>query len=286
MAKEVTVTIPVGLADETAAKALRRYGSDARALHDLYFRMWCYCRREKTDGFVADEDLCVLVLPDPPRIGDRDAKRLGAAGLIERAVGGWLVPAYVIVNGSRADAERQSEVKSVGARRANHDRWHIKCGMPNPQCVYCQSTDQCTDVYSDQSTDELSDQTSDQSTDRCTDPMSDQRSDPADQAVLFKEDPPHIVPPAGQDDDPDPRFTEFWAVYPRRVGKPRARKAWRAAMRRRDDPDLIIKAAVRYRDDPRRDPEYTAHPSTWLNDERYNDEPALPGNDNDDFWES
>ena len=80
-------------------------------------------------------------------------------------------------------------------------------------------------------------------------------------------------------DQDNPEFTEFWNVYPRKVGKPRARKSWRAAMRKRHDPALIIKAAQRYRDDPSRKDEFTAHPSTWLNDERYNDEPgtATPG---------
>lgn len=74
----------------------------------------------------------------------------------------------------------------------------------------------------------------------------------------------------GSDDDLD--FVEFWANYPRKVGKPAARKAWAAARKRGADPKMIIKAAARYRDDIKRKPEFTKHPGPWLNDERYNDE--------------
>jgi DNA-binding transcriptional ArsR family regulator len=68
------------------------------------------------------------------------------------------------------------------------------------------------------------------------------------------------------------RFDDFWAVYPRRVAKGAAKRAWKAAMKRRVDPDRIIHAAKRYRDAPNRDPSFTAHASTWLNSERYDDE--------------
>jgi hypothetical protein len=66
-------------------------------------------------------------------------------------------------------------------------------------------------------------------------------------------------------------FDEFWLVYPRRVGKGAARNAWAKAVRKADPAD-IIKAAAAYRDWPGRKPDYTAHPTTWLNQERWTDE--------------
>jgi hypothetical protein len=75
------------------------------------------------------------------------------------------------------------------------------------------------------------------------------------------------------------RFAEFWSAYPRKVGKPSGQKAWDKAMKRKADPEQIILAARRYATDPRRsasDIKYTAHPATWLNDERYLDEPEAP----------
>ena len=72
--------------------------------------------------------------------------------------------------------------------------------------------------------------------------------------------------------DATDRFDEFWATYPRRQGKGAAVKAWAKAIKRAN-PDTILKAAAGYRDDPHRDPQFTAHPSTWLNQDRWEDEP-------------
>jgi hypothetical protein len=41
------------------------------------------------------------------------------------------------------------------------------------------------------------------------------------------------------------------------------------------DPQHVIDGARRYRNDPNRTPQYTAHASTWLNDGRWDDD-ALP----------
>jgi hypothetical protein len=88
-------------------------------------------------------------------------------------------------------------------------------------------------------------------------------------------------PPAGgkrvgrqdYDYDTDPVFGHFWSVFPKKKGKPAAYAAWQKAMQRGADPNLIIKAAECYRDDPSRKPEMTKYAQGWLNDERYNDEP-------------
>lgn len=70
-------------------------------------------------------------------------------------------------------------------------------------------------------------------------------------------------------------FDDFWAAYPRKEGKGHARRAWAAAIRK-GPPEVIVAAAARYRDDPNREDAFTAHPTTWLNGERWTDDP-LPG---------
>lgn len=70
------------------------------------------------------------------------------------------------------------------------------------------------------------------------------------------------------------RFDEFWSVYPRREAKQAARRAW-DKVTRAVDPQHVIDGARRYRNDPNRTPQYTAHASTWLNDGRWDDD-ALP----------
>lgn len=71
----------------------------------------------------------------------------------------------------------------------------------------------------------------------------------------------------------DALFEQFWATYPRREAKGAARKAWDKAITRAT-PEAITAGAARYRDQPGRDPQYTAHPATWLNADRWTDEPA------------
>lgn len=292
------MAIPANFASDVTVAPLRDYGSQARGLRDLYIQMWCYCSSHGTDGFVPESETEIMVHPDPPRIAKRDTLRLVEAEIIERAVGGYFVPGYASANGLGAKSLRQSAQKAEGARRANHERWHARRGEYDADCQFCQYSDQSTD----QSTDQYSDTYSDASTDQITDPGTENADSDGD-TELFKtppESPTGTLDPRGCDrhpdrrhgncracgtsqreqsaDEPDtPEFTEFWDVYPLKVGKPRARKAWRAAMRKKHDPALIIKAARRYHDEPSRKPDFTAHPSTWLNDERYNDEPGTPG---------
>ena len=72
--------------------------------------------------------------------------------------------------------------------------------------------------------------------------------------------------------DEAPGFDDFWAAYPRQVGKDGARATWRAKITNRGiDPARVIAAARRYAADPSRKPDYTAHPSTWINQGRYDD---------------
>lgn len=75
--------------------------------------------------------------------------------------------------------------------------------------------------------------------------------------------------------EPSFGFDDFWNVYPRRAEKAPARKAWSLALRRASA-KVILAGAQRYRDDPNRDPAYTAHPATWLNRDRWEDDPLPP----------
>ena len=89
----------------------------------------------------------------------------------------------------------------------------------------------------------------------------------ADDRVLSVTDLQPITKPV----DP-PGFTEFWEKYPLRTAKPAARKAFIKAIK--STPlETIIAGAANYASDPNRDPRYTAHAATWLNNERWNDDP-------------
>lgn len=77
--------------------------------------------------------------------------------------------------------------------------------------------------------------------------------------------------PLRADAEPD-GFAAFWDEYPRRVGKQDAIKAYRKALTK-TDPVAILAGALAYRNDPNREPEFTAHPATWLNRGGWEDDP-------------
>jgi hypothetical protein len=88
--------------------------------------------------------------------------------------------------------------------------------------------------------------------------------------------------------DADPHFAAFWAAYPRKTDKGHARKAWLKVLRDGVDPDRVTAAAVAFRDDPDRTAKFTPYPATWLNGERWDDEPAEepPAPGPRPFWEN
>ena len=75
---------------------------------------------------------------------------------------------------------------------------------------------------------------------------------------------------------PPEGFDEFWAAYPRRIGRKAAEKAYRSALKDGAEPAQILTAARRYADLARHSESerFIAHPTTWLNQGRYDDEPS------------
>ena len=67
-------------------------------------------------------------------------------------------------------------------------------------------------------------------------------------------------------------FEDFWKVYPRKTAKGAAKKAWEKITEK----EAAIAGAVRFAADPNRDETFTPHPATWLNAERWTDDPLPP----------
>ena len=67
-------------------------------------------------------------------------------------------------------------------------------------------------------------------------------------------------------------FDEFWKAYPKKADKAAARKAWDRAVRV-TDPQILIDAAMRYRNDPNRDDAFTKNAATWLNAGSWDNDP-------------
>lgn len=72
----------------------------------------------------------------------------------------------------------------------------------------------------------------------------------------------------------DAPFDAFWALYPRKVDKGHARKAYPAAVKRAGSPRPILDGVERYARSVRgKEPRFIAHAATWLNGDRWLDEP-------------
>ena len=85
----------------------------------------------------------------------------------------------------------------------------------------------------------------------------------------------HVGPTA------DDAFSEFWSVYPRKVAKADARKAFKTALKQADVDDIIA-GARRLRDDPNLpEKKFIPYPGKWLRAEQWEDEP-LPATS--DAW--
>ncbi|MTE20330.1 hypothetical protein F0L17_14680 [Streptomyces sp. TRM43335] len=94
---------------------------------------------------------------------------------------------------------------------------------------------------------------------------------------MFGDDAPpsgHRKPKDSAPDEPD-GFDDFWQAYPRKVGKPAARKAYAAVVRQGAAPQALLEAVRAHAaawERRRVEKRYIPHPTTWLNQGRYEDE--------------
>ena len=72
-------------------------------------------------------------------------------------------------------------------------------------------------------------------------------------------------------------FDEFWAIYPRKDGKGKAKTSWEKLCKRKDHPTWKqVRTAIHAQKKSERwqDPQYIPLPATWLNQSRWLDDPA------------
>ena len=75
----------------------------------------------------------------------------------------------------------------------------------------------------------------------------------------------------------DALFEGFWNAYPRKIAKKEAMKKFAKAVKDGTDPNTIIAGAKAYAASVvGKEPKYVAHPTTWLNQGRWEDETETP----------
>ena len=70
-------------------------------------------------------------------------------------------------------------------------------------------------------------------------------------------------------------FDEFWTTYPRKLDEAKAFRAFRSALKRAKFEDILA-GVIAYRNDPKRDPDYTKYPATWLNNDAWENAATTP----------
>lgn len=67
-------------------------------------------------------------------------------------------------------------------------------------------------------------------------------------------------------------FETAWAIYPLKASKKKASESFTKALKE-VELETLLEAMARYRDDPNRDPKFTKHLTTWLNQGCWDDDP-------------
>lgn len=73
-----------------------------------------------------------------------------------------------------------------------------------------------------------------------------------------------------------PKFDQFWELYPRKVGKGKARQAFEKALEKTDLDTILTGVEAYVYHEGYNDMEFIAHPTSWLNGERWDDEYEQP----------
>lgn len=69
------------------------------------------------------------------------------------------------------------------------------------------------------------------------------------------------------------KFEEFWDRYPRKVAKKRAHVAYQKALKSHDHDEIIFGLSQHLPSLAAKEPKFIPHAATWLNDERFAEEP-------------
>jgi hypothetical protein len=70
-------------------------------------------------------------------------------------------------------------------------------------------------------------------------------------------------------------FEEFWNAYPRKLDKAKAFRAFKSALTRTKFEDILA-GVIAYRNDPKRNPDFTKYPATWLNNDSWENAASAP----------
>ncbi len=218
-------------------RKVRRLSDSAFRLHTTAL---CACAHDLTDGKVTREDI-----EDMPGVKKRYVERsisdLTRAKVWqirdEDGTGVWWIHDYLDYNPSRAEVMAGRE-----QARIRQQKWKEKHVEAKSNAVTNASTN-----------------------------ASPNASPTLPRSVPFRSVP--STTPAAADDG----FNEWWAIYPHKVAKGAATKAYKAALKKTDAATLLSSITAQlawFASCIRNGEDFRPHPASWLNGERWNDRPS------------
>lgn len=211
-------------------------------LSDAAFRalveMTLYSRRMLTDGFIAER----LALA---RWGQESCQELATNAATNPSLikveNGYQIHDFADHQSTRADIERISEARKTAGRRGGLAKAKQRLEQTASK-IYPETETENRDITTKDSSDAS----------RSDDPA--QTVIELDTTKTNPETYTSIYPQA---------FEQWWQHYPRKDAKKTALEAWKRATKRATKDELIA-GAIRYADDPNREPRFTKQPATWL----------------------
>lgn len=283
--------MPWGRTDDTLhghrkARQVRRSNPDKRrdvAPFGLWVMAQSWCSGSGTRGFVPLE-----VLEEWDDDAETLAGRLVSSGL-------WTEAEQHGESGYQFHDwdDYCSPSADESARLGNHNRWHVKRGKMSEDCEYCGLIDHRPESHPNR-----------EDASPPNRPDVSPRIAPDIGGDIAPESPPVPIPdPNPTRPDPNPTHTHtahrkaasgasfeaFWRLYPRKVGRGQAVKAWAGAVKKAP-PDVILASLQAQLPSiamqRRTDGDYRPHPATWLNGERWADQPPEASPQPSGYWSS
>lgn len=232
----------------------------------LYLRGLAFAAgRMEAEGFISNTQLVRFV-----GVGMADAQNRAEAlvevGLWERVQGGYVIRSWLKWNKSAEEMDRY--------RARDRER---KAGRADKAADQHLDSDSSSDSRSERNPSGVGSD-SDSASDNQYTSLHNTKSTKTISSPASRSRTPEkpATPEPGSDDDPD--WVKFWATYPKRASKADARKRWKAAVKAKVDPALIIAGAERYAAEVKRKGtprDKIKNPDGWLNGRRWEDEPEL-----------
>jgi hypothetical protein len=220
--------------------AIRRAGEAAEL---LYVRSLAYAKGARSCGLVPDYDLPVVAIG--LRGVTKRVAQLVANGLWIETDGGWQIRSWARWNDDH-DA-LTSELSDSGVW-GSHQRWHVKGGKPSADCVHCLDNPPNTP------------------------PISPTPVAPHLGGANSKGREGKGRETSTPSATADAAFDQWWAEYPKKVGKAAARKAYTKALKTTEADTIAAGLKAQLPKLLGSEDRFRPNPATWLNEGRWDDE--------------